>query len=535
MPATANIKAVITAEDRASATLAGFGSSVESVAKRATIAVAAIGAAAVGFGVSTVKSFMESQNAVTQLEAVLKSTNNVAGVTSKAAQDFADSMQTMTKYTDEEVLSVENMLLTFTNIHQNIFPQATTAVLDLATALGEDTKSASIQLGKALQDPILGVTALRRVGVAFTESQREQIKALVESGQLLTAQNMILKELQVEFGGSAKAAGTTFAGRLAILRNSLDEVKEGIGQLIVNAITPLATRIANFVNSDKFQLWLKQLNDWIKVNLPIAINYLTNVVWPLLKSAFDTTWPIIRTLLKWVADLISFIRDNTWVVVALGGAFVALKTAMFLTGAVQAFTAVMTAIRAQIALTSASTSGLWALISKGAIMGNIVVAGALADIALVATAVNRVLGAINAMNQAKNAAISEAESTGEVLTRLYRLLASPDQATRARAAQSLRNLGQPVYGFASGTNYAPGGPALVGERGPEIVNLPQGSKVIPNNKIGSTINVSFSGIFTSSEIEFRKLAIKVFQAASDAASMQNLDVSNMTAQNWRRI
>jgi hypothetical protein len=39
-------------------------------------------------------------------------------------------------------------------------------------------------------------------------------------------------------------------------------------------------------------------------------------------------------------------------------------------------------------------------------------------------------------------------------------------------------------GFANGTSYAPGGMALVGERGPELVNLPRGSQVIPNHKLG---------------------------------------------------
>ena len=43
-------------------------------------------------------------------------------------------------------------------------------------------------------------------------------------------------------------------------------------------------------------------------------------------------------------------------------------------------------------------------------------------------------------------------------------------------------------GFAKGTDFAPGGAALVGERGPEIVNLPRGSQVIPNNRVGSNVN-----------------------------------------------
>ncbi|MCS0459539.1 phage tail length tape measure family protein [Rhizobium favelukesii] len=39
--------------------------------------------------------------------------------------------------------------------------------------------------------------------------------------------------------------------------------------------------------------------------------------------------------------------------------------------------------------------------------------------------------------------------------------------------------------FADGTNYAPGGMAIVGERGPELVNLPQGSQVTSNHKLMS--------------------------------------------------
>jgi hypothetical protein len=39
-------------------------------------------------------------------------------------------------------------------------------------------------------------------------------------------------------------------------------------------------------------------------------------------------------------------------------------------------------------------------------------------------------------------------------------------------------------GFANGTDSAPGGVALVGERSPELANLPRGSQVVPNDKLG---------------------------------------------------
>lgn len=40
-----------------------------------------------------------------------------------------------------------------------------------------------------------------------------------------------------------------------------------------------------------------------------------------------------------------------------------------------------------------------------------------------------------------------------------------------------KKVGFTIPGFAKGTNFAPGGLAMVGERGPELVNLPRGSKV----------------------------------------------------------
>lgn len=188
----------------------------------------------------------EAQKVQAQLGAVLKSTGGIAGVTAQQANQLAESMSRVTTYDDEAVLSMENILLTFTNIKSNIFPQTTQVVLDLATAMGEDLQSAAVQVGKALQDPERGVTALRRVGVNFNEEQQKTITNLVKTGHTAEAQAMILKELETEFGGSAKAAGQTFGGQLAILNNKLDNVKEGLFGLI--STSPLLNKMFVLAN-----------------------------------------------------------------------------------------------------------------------------------------------------------------------------------------------------------------------------------------------------------------------------------------------
>lgn len=230
--------------DKANAYMQGSVNASQKLA----VGVAAAGAAVVGFGVVSVKAFEDSQNRIAQTNAVLQSTKGIAGVTADAVTKLASALERQTQFSDEDVRSVENLLLTFTSIGKDIFPQATSTVLDMAQALGEDTASASIQLGKALQDPILGVTALRRVGVNFNSAQIEVIKNLVETGRSADAQKLILAELNKEFGGSAKAAGETFAGSLAKLKNQFNNLQEQVGGTIVQALAPFAARLAELVD-----------------------------------------------------------------------------------------------------------------------------------------------------------------------------------------------------------------------------------------------------------------------------------------------
>ena len=186
------------------------------------------------------KRFIEAERTEAQLNAVLKSTHEIAGMTRTSILALADSLAKQTTFEKDAIVGAENLLLTFTNIGKNIFPQATETVLNMATALGEDLKSASIQLGKALQDPILGVTALRRVGVNFNQTQTDMIKGLVNSGQTLKAQQMILKELNTEFGGSARAVRDTFGGSVAAAKNSWIEFQETLGSYEAKVGRPMA-------------------------------------------------------------------------------------------------------------------------------------------------------------------------------------------------------------------------------------------------------------------------------------------------------
>jgi hypothetical protein len=122
------------------------------------ILTAALGG--IGFG-AMIHEAAEAEKGMAQLNAVLKSTHGVAGVTSDMATDLANSLSKVTAYSDDAVLGAENILLTFTNIKADVFPGVTEMALNMSQALGQDVKSSAMQLGKALNDPINGATALR--------------------------------------------------------------------------------------------------------------------------------------------------------------------------------------------------------------------------------------------------------------------------------------------------------------------------------------------------------------------------------------
>jgi len=180
-----------------------------------------------------------AQFAQAQLRAALKSTSNVAGQSVDQLNAMAGALQETTVFADDAVTASQSLLLTFTKIQGDIFPRATKAIADVAQAMKGDLQGATIQVGKALNDPIHGIQALGRSGIQFSEDQKAMITSLVETNRLADAQTIILKELETQFGGSAEAAGKTLGGaigRLGSAFGDLFEISESASEGVVGAI-----------------------------------------------------------------------------------------------------------------------------------------------------------------------------------------------------------------------------------------------------------------------------------------------------------
>jgi hypothetical protein len=195
----------------------------------------------------------ESNKVTAQTNAVLRSTGQIAGVTAQHVEALGNELLRKTGIDDEAIRSSENLLLTFTNVRNvigegnNVFDQATQAILDMSVAMGGDLEGAAVRVGKALQDPVRGATALRRVGVALTAAQEAQIKALVKTGRTMDAQKIILRELNREFGGSAEAAGNVQPWNR--LRQTVANISAELARGLLPQITDTVRRLQDWFDN----------------------------------------------------------------------------------------------------------------------------------------------------------------------------------------------------------------------------------------------------------------------------------------------
>jgi hypothetical protein len=273
----------------------------QNLGRNAAIAGAAVGAFGAAIAVSA-RSLARIQAINIQTNTVLKSTGTTANGTAKDIENLAGSLEALTATEAETIQEGANLLLTFKNIQNqagagnDIFNQTTAAMVYVARAMGTIASGDAIRLGKALNDPVKGISALTRVGITFTEQQKAQIKALSDSGDIMGAQKIILAELQSQFGGSGAAFAKSFTGQLQLLQHELGTVGEEATMVVMPA--------------------LQQMVDGFRELLP--------VVGPQLKAAIASVdW---KAFAKSLVDTITFLVQNAEAIMRVVTALFILNT-----------------------------------------------------------------------------------------------------------------------------------------------------------------------------------------------------------------
>lgn len=245
--------------------------------------------AAAGFLNDCMKEAADASKVQTQLNAVLSSTHGISGMTSKSINDIADNLEKMTNVDKDAIVAGQNMLLTFTRIGQDVFPQATTAMLNMATAMNngmtpnaEQLRQTAMQLGIALNNPIDGIGRLTRVGVMFTETQKEQINNFIKAGETANAQKVILGELETEFGQLAEKSRSP----MQQATRAVDELKKSLGQMLLPVVREYSAKITE--NVEKITTFIITHKDAIaEVGKLVAVGVGAIATVLMLKNAFD--------------------------------------------------------------------------------------------------------------------------------------------------------------------------------------------------------------------------------------------------------
>jgi hypothetical protein len=240
----ANTKGLQRGAKEAAGATKGIGSNLAGIGKTLAIAGAAAGLALLGKAARDgFEELKQGQAVAADTAAVIKSTGGAANVTAQHVDDLAGALMRKSGVDDEAIASSENLLLTFTKVQNkvgagnDIFDQAAKATLDYSVRFKKDLGGSATVVGKALNDPIKGMSALAKVGVTFDEGQRNTIKSLVASGDLLGAQKIILGELKKETGGAAEAYGKTLPGQIDIAKQSYANLTGELMKALLPAFT----------------------------------------------------------------------------------------------------------------------------------------------------------------------------------------------------------------------------------------------------------------------------------------------------------
>ena len=205
--------------------VAGRLSALSAISGTSGVAILGVAVAVGSLGLALTKAGRTGDEFIgrlTQINALIKTTGGAAGQTAAGIREFAQDLARGTLASVKGVEDAATTLLSFRRISGDTFKRAIVLAQDLSATFKTDLKSSILQIGKALEDPILGITALSRSGVTFSLMQKEVIKTLVETGQAAEAQRMILDELARTVGGAGAAEGGPIAKAYDSMAQSVD-------------------------------------------------------------------------------------------------------------------------------------------------------------------------------------------------------------------------------------------------------------------------------------------------------------------------
>ncbi len=245
---------------------------VNSIVNSSTLAWTALGTGVAGATFllgAAVNEFSQVEQQQLKIASVVRATGSAAGFTAQQLDEMARQLARDTLASPEGIRNAITTMLTFRSVSGEAFSRAITLSQDLAATMGGDTRSAALQLGKALEDPAAGLTALKRSGVSFADSEKDLIQSLYDAGDAAAAQGLILDKLAGQVAGSGAAEGAGLAGKVDLLSQEWGEFLEALNETsgasnaagsFLDGLTRRLDNLSKVINPDE-RLQVNKLHD----------------------------------------------------------------------------------------------------------------------------------------------------------------------------------------------------------------------------------------------------------------------------------
>ena len=256
---------------------AGWGK----VAGAAAVVTGAVMATSSAFNVlsGSIEEARGARKAAAQTAAVMRSMGRTEAPA--AVDRMVNRLEKMSGIDGDNLREMTNIMFTFGNVTGKTFTTANELALDLSVAFGKDLSSSAVMVGKALNNPAKGLTALSRIGVSFTTQQEDQVKAMMEVGDIAGAQKIILAELSKQVSGSAAAQADSISKTSVAWGN----LKEAVGDVLLDTSTGIGLTKG-----------LQDATKWIKQHKKDIISVLQGIM--------SVVFKLISVFLKWQSVVI---------------------------------------------------------------------------------------------------------------------------------------------------------------------------------------------------------------------------------------
>jgi hypothetical protein len=263
--------------DKADKDVSTFGDKVTDFGKKAGLAFAAAGAAAVAYAgklaIDGVKAAIEDAAAQTKLALSLKNVTGATDAQIAATEDYITKTSLAFGVTDDELRpSLQRLAIATGDVTKAQKLQA--LALDISASGTISLEAASKALARAAEG---NTTALGKLGTGLTSTQLKTMSL-----------DEITAKLGETFEGQAAAKADTFQGKLNRLTIAFDEGKETVGAYILDAITPMVTILVKQV--------IPAIQDFTS-NLGEKLQPVMKVIQPIingLRSAFNAVSSSLR-------------------------------------------------------------------------------------------------------------------------------------------------------------------------------------------------------------------------------------------------